>query len=317
MIHEFDLIRKLLARARHLKHQEALIIPPGDDAALLSTILRPVVTTDTQREGVHFRTEWQTFYEIGKKAVSVTLSDLAASFAAPVALFVNLSLPEHIELPDVEALYGGIFEALDQYRCALGGGNISRASELSLDLFAIGDCRSDYYPARSGARPGEGVYVSGPIGKARAGLLSLQYKDSGFPELIKAFKFPEARFDAAEILHAHGVRCVMDLSDGLIGDTAQMALASGVTITLFPGLLHLPPELIRFSHKYGLIPEQVAFEGGEEYELLFTCSPVQFEKIGGLLLTAFQIGSVAPFAGTHLIQPFPGLSSFQHGRQPA
>jgi thiamine-monophosphate kinase len=315
MVDEFDLIEKLLSRSRRLKHQGALIIPPGDDAALLSSIARPVITTDTHREGVHFRTEWQRHQEIGKKAVVITLSDLAASFATPVALFVNLSLPGHVTLENADALYDGIFEALDQYGCALGGGNISRAGELSLDMFAIGDCYSGYYPARSGARSGDGLYVSGPIGKAKAGLLALIHNDPDFPELVRAFKFPEARFDAAKILYAHGVRCVMDLSDGLIGDASHMARASSVTITLDPAALRLPPELTLFSRKYNLSPEKVAFEGGEEYELLFTCTPDVFARIENQLPSAFQVGIAAPFSETYLIQPFPEISSFQHGKK--
>lgn len=315
MFDEFTLIEKLLSRSRSLRHQGVLIIPPGDDAALISAIDRPVVTTDTHREGIHFRTDWQTYEEIGKKVVAVTLSDLAASFATPIALFVNLALPASISEEEVLSLYNGIYEALDQYGCALGGGNISQAGELALDMFAIGNCYSRYYPARSGAKPGDGVYVSGPVGSARGGLISLLHDDPDFPELIHAFKFSKARFDAAKILHDHKVQCVMDLSDGLLGDVTHMAKASSVTITLDPDLLPFSKELIALARKYNQIPEKLAFQGGEEYELVFTCTPEVFSQIQKKLPSAFPVGSVSRFKGTHVVQPFSDISSYQHGKK--
>jgi len=94
---EFALIKKLLNRVPLEKNVAAFIkIPPGDDAALLAPLKNPVITTDTHKEGIHFRLDWQTPQEVACKAVAVTLSDLAASYAAPIALFINLALPAHV-----------------------------------------------------------------------------------------------------------------------------------------------------------------------------------------------------------------------------
>jgi len=117
----------------------------------------------------------------------------------------------------IEELYLGIQKALKHYDCALGGGNISKGSRLSLDLFAIGEGRSDLFPTRSAARPGDGLYVTGPLGLARAGLDALIRKDDSARALINRFKMPQARFDAARVLAEHQVACVMDISDGLAG----------------------------------------------------------------------------------------------------
>ena len=91
---------------------------------------RPVITTDAQREGVHFRFDWQTPREVGAKAVEVTFSDLAASYATPVSLFVNLTLPDYISAQVVDAVYQGIKNRLANHRCALGGGNIAAKPQL-------------------------------------------------------------------------------------------------------------------------------------------------------------------------------------------
>jgi len=311
---EFDLIEKLLLSSKSINCQSALVIPPGDDASLLSSLARPTITTDTQREGVHFRKEWQTYEEIGEKAVSVTLSDLAASFATPVAVFVNLSLTETISEDAVKTIYKGMAAALDRYGCALGGGNVSRAKELSLDLFAIGESYSTVYPARTQALPGEGIYISGPVGKARAGLFSLMRNDPDFPELIHAFKHPVARFDAARILFENQIKCVMDISDGLLGDITHIARASGVTVELDLSQASFSEQFFAFSKKYNQIPEKMALQGGEDYELMFTCRPETFDQIKKKLPEAFKAGHVKEFMGTSVIQPFPDIFSFQHGK---
>ncbi|MDH3344304.1 MAG: thiamine phosphate synthase, partial [Desulfobacteraceae bacterium] len=148
---EFALIKKLI---KQIPADSYLRIPPGDDACLLMPINRPVITTDTQKEGVHFRLDWQTPEEVGSKAVEVTLSDLAASYAVPISLFVNLALPDYISDQTVENIYKGIKKSLAKHNCTLGGGNISAGFELTLDLFAIGRGREDIFPVRSAALPG-------------------------------------------------------------------------------------------------------------------------------------------------------------------
>jgi thiamin-phosphate kinase len=308
---EFGLIDKLLKNAPASVN---LIVPPGDDACLLAPVSNPVVTTDTQREDVHFRFEWQTPREIGIKAVEITLSDLAASFAKPVVLFINLCLPPHISEKTVEELYVGIRETLIKHECSLGGGNISAGNELSLDLFAIGSGRRDIFPKRSNAKAGYGLYCTGPLGLARAGLESLINNDEIFKDLVSKFKFPSARFDAAEILAEAGIDCVMDISDGLAGDAGHIAKASGITIELDLSSCSFDPGLVSFSLKYGKKPEEMALSGGEDYELLFACHPDIYKKVSGKLKTSFKAGQCLPFAGKHVIS-IPGADSFQHGRK--
>ncbi|MBU4317639.1 MAG: thiamine-phosphate kinase [Proteobacteria bacterium] len=312
---EFLLIDKLLQRVSGPKlSRSRIVIPPGDDAALLQTLSRPVITTDTQRENVHFSFSWQTPEEVGEKAVTITLSDLAASYADPVCLFVNLGLPPSVSDETVEALYAGMEKALLQYDCELGGGNISGADQLSLDLFAVGQARSDSMPLRANAKPGHGLYCTGPLGLARAGLEVLQAGKRIIPELVGRFKSPKARFDAARILESFNVACVMDISDGLAGDAARLAEASGVSIFLELDPKYLHPDLMAWCDSDLGKAMDMALSGGEDYELLFSCLPETFEKIYNRIPEAYPVGKCLAFSGNRIINP-PKALSFQHGRK--
>lgn len=314
MYNEFSLIDKIATIAKkNSRKNTPVIIPPGDDAALLSSVHRPVISTDTQREGVHFKMTWQTPYEIGYKAVVVTLSDLAASYATPVAFFINLALPQYVSEPTVMGIYDGVMAALKKYNCSLGGGNISSASELALDLFAIGEGDEKIFPMRSMAVPGNGLYVTGPLGFARAGLDALNKTISGFQALVDHFKKPVARFDAAEILKRYGVTCVMDISDGLSGDAHHIASASGISIEFHIDPVHFTPVFHRYCEQNELSAKNMALAGGEEYELLFACQPDLFDKIRMYLPGAFTVGTCLPFTGIHIINPPQKNDSFTHG----
>jgi thiamine-monophosphate kinase len=291
-----------------------LKVPPGDDAALFETIPHPVITTDTQKENIHFRRDWQALDEIGQKAVEITFSDLAASYAQPISLFVNLSIPSYMPDPDIENLYSGIRRVLEKYQATLGGGNISSGREFSIDLFALGNGHPDIFPLRSNARPGDGLYVTGPLGMASAGLQCLKNGETGYPELIEKFKNPKARFDAAEILAKHNVTCVMDVSDGLAGDAGHIAAASNVSIRFELSAFITDLVLAKFCNKYSLNPEKIMLSGGEDYELMFACLPSVFEQIKKLLPESFQVGECISISGTRLMNIPADILSFQHGK---
>lgn len=309
---EFALIKKL---TKNMPAEPFLEVAPGDDACLLKSLNRPVITTDTQKEGVHFRFDWQTPQEVGSKAVEIALSDLAASYATPVSLFVNLTLPDYISEQIVETIYQGIKKSLLKHNCTLGGGNISLGLEVTLDLFAVGLGRDDIFPRRSSALPGYGLYCTGPLGLARAGLFSLIRKDNTFKELVEKFKFPSARFDAAHILAENQVVCVIDVSDGLAGDAKRVAEASGVSIELDLRSSTFHPVLVSFCEKYHLKPEEMILAGGEDYELLFACPDDVFENVKKKLPEAYYIGRCLEFQGTHMVNLPENISSFQHGKK--
>jgi thiamin-phosphate kinase len=309
---EFALIKKL---TRNMPTEPFLEVAPGDDACLLKSLDRPVITTDTQKEGVHFRFDWQTPQEVGSKAVEITLSDLAASYATPVSLFVNLGLPDYISVKIVETIYKGVQKSLAKHNCTLGGGNISTGLEVTLDLFAVGLGRNDIFPKRSNALPGHGLYCTGPLGLARAGLFSLIRNDGLFKELIEKFKSPSARFDAAHVLAENQVDCVIDVSDGLAEDAKRIAEASNVSIEIDLRSSVFHPALVSFCEKYHLKPEDMILAGGEDYELLFACHDDVFEIVKKKLPEAYFIGRCLDFQGTHMVNLPENISSFQHGKK--
>jgi thiamine-monophosphate kinase len=274
-----------------------------------------VITTDSQREGIHFRSAWLDPEQIGERAVEVTLSDLAASYARPVSLFVNLGLPPALSETTILRIYNGLYAALQRHACRLGGGNIARAENLCLDLFAVGEGRRDIFPRRGAARPGDSHYTTGPLGLARCGLLALQHHDDRFPDLVHQFLQPRARFDAAAILAAHGVRCAMDISDGLAGDAAHIAAASALTIVMDPSEAARHSGLQAFCDAYRLSPGDTVLAGGEDYELLFACPEDRFAALQPLLPQACRVGRCEAFDGAPLRNVPVHLSSYQHGHR--
>ena len=142
-------------------------------------------------------------------------------------------------------------------------------------------------------------------------------EDKNFHELIAKFKTPVARFDAAEVLAANRVDCVIDISDGLAGDAQHIAEASNISIALDLTHYQFDPVLVSFCNKYGKSTEDMVLAGGEDYELLFSCSSDTFNHIKKDLPAAFQVGRCQAFQGKHLLNIPLDISSFQHGIQPS
>ncbi|MDY6824240.1 MAG: thiamine-phosphate kinase [Thermodesulfobacteriota bacterium] len=312
---EFGLIKELMAiYGETAVETTKWIVPPGDDAAVLPGIDRPVFTTDAQVEDTHFSFSWQTPRDVGARAVAVTLSDLAAAYASPVAMFINLTLPDDVNDGLVKELYAGVAEALSHYGCALGGGNVSGGPGVALEMFAVGNMVCDTPPLRSAARPGDTLYCTGRLGLARAGLLSLQAKQvQGNERFIERFKYPRARFDAARVLAENGVACVMDISDGLSGDARHIAEASGVTIAfdLDEGLMQ--GYLLEYCGGVRAEAEAMVLRGGEDYELLFACPAKKAAAVAQSLNDIYRVGHCRAFSGKYL-ENDRLQTSFQHGR---
>lgn len=315
-IDENELLKDVLKRTPgHGNFRKTIRVMPGDDACLLGKIRRPVISTDSQIEGVHFRLSWQSPFEIGRKAVSVCLSDLAASYARPLAIFLNLGIPEGFSKSMVRDLYSGIQASLEKYGGGLGGGNIVKGGVLGLELFAVGE-GSEIFPLRSNAKPGYGVYSTGFTGLSRCGFIyNSRFRGHGLfggGTIDSAFRNPSARFDAAYVLEKNNVDCVMDISDGIAADAFRLAEASDVTISLDTSEFRIHEEMKRFCSVYNLDPVKEAIQGGEDYELLFSCEERLFEDILRELPTAFKIGECRAFTGTRLENlPF-GINVFDH-----
>ena len=221
----------------------------GDDAAQLGEGL--VVTQDALVERVHFRLDWISWRDLGWRAAAVNLSDLAASGADPEGLLVTLAAPAETELHDILELYEGIAEA----GVPVVGGDLSRAEEVILSVTALG--RSVRVPGRAGARSGDQLVLTGPLGGAGAAFRRQSY-------VRPPVRLAEGRELAAD---AHAL---LDVSDGLAVDASHIALRSGCRVVV---------ELERVPLASGAELQDLGF--GEDYELLAAVSePRRFTAIG-------------------------------------
>jgi thiamine-monophosphate kinase len=225
-----------------------------------------VLTQDVLVEGVHFRREWTSWHDLGYKAVAVNLSDLAAMAAEPEALFVVLGAPPET---DAEALLE-LYEGLNEPAVPVRGGDTSAARELTISVTALG--RSQRVPGRSGARSGDVLVVTGPLGAAAAGLHVLERGLDGFDKLVRAFNRPPFRLDAARELGpvAHAM---LDLSDGIASDAQRIAERSGVKLVIEVERLPLAPGLDE-------VGDEPFWTLGEDYELLAALAPGDAERLG-------------------------------------
>jgi thiamine-monophosphate kinase len=287
---------------------------PGDDAAVLPRARgETCVTVDAVVEGVHFRRATSRLEDVGHKALAVNLSDLAAMGARPRWALVALGVPRGFRVADARKLGAGFGALARGSGTMLVGGNVTRAPGLALSVTVGGEVAPGSALRRSGARPGDRVWVSGTLGDARLGLGLLE--QPGGPEArrlrraprlarmaIDRQRRPVPRLALGAALVGVASSCI-DLSDGLAQDAGHVAAASGVALHLDAGLLPVSGALAA-AHPDGRARARVAARGGEDYELLFT-APASRElalrrlsRRLGLDLT--PIGEVHRGRGVHL-----------------
>ena len=256
----------------------------GDDAA----VIRPrrnhvdVLTTDVQVDGVHFTRAFSAAADIGRRALHVNLSDVAAMGAEPRIALLSLGLPASLEALWVAELVLGFVEASRDARVQVVGGNVTQAPLLFVDVTASGAAKPRHLLRRSGARPGDELYVSGTVGAAAAGLAWLQHQ-AARPESVPTSEVPGAiaeavtRYARPEARVALGLQvgrnkaasACMDTSDGLADALRQMAAASGVGVRVETAGLPLAAGLADVVNMTGTNAETLTWSGGEDYELLF------------------------------------------------
>jgi thiamine-monophosphate kinase len=291
---EFDRLRaifaRLGARGRGL----------GDDTALLDLGGRTLaVSIDLSLEGVHFRTAWLAWQEIGWRAAAAALSDLAAEGAQPIGVLVSLGLPRvrrgrgaARRDPGAE-LMAGVGAAARSVGAGVLGGDLVRSPRYLVDVCVLGLAARPV--RRSGARAGDGVWVTGRLGGAGLALAALRAGRRLTPALRRRFARPVPRIAAGRWLARHGAHAMIDLSDGLAGDAGHLAAASGVRVEIALEDVPCWP---------GATP-RAALVSGEEYELLVAL-PRRFDarlarafrRATGVALT--RIGRCAAGAGVHL-----------------
>ncbi|HEV7994029.1 MAG TPA: thiamine-phosphate kinase [Gemmatimonadaceae bacterium] len=269
----------------------------GDDAALIPFAPHDgwlVASTDASVESVHFRREWLSSREIGGRATAAALSDLAAMAAEPLGLLLALGVPDDWR-SELDEIACGVGDLARSMACPIVGGNITRASELSLTITVLGSTPRP--TARDRVRAGDTLYVTGRLGGPGAALEALLRGETPDPAHRARFASPVPRIAEARWLADHGALAAIDISDGLVADAGHLASASRVAIELD---LHTIPCVD------GVAPE-AALRSGEEYELVVAFSEdslpdvAAFEAELGLPLT--RVGRAVAGAGVTLLGP--------------
>jgi len=263
---EFDRIRRIIAalggRAVGLG-DDCAVIACGDEFLALST--------DVSVERVHFRLDWISLEEAGWKAAAAALSDLAAEGSSPVGLLSAVTVPPSADERDLVQLMSGIGAAAEQAGASVLGGDLSSGSEWSVAITVLGRTRRPV--TRAGARPGDGIWVTGALGGSRAALEA--WRRGATPGEAARLRFvrPEPRITAGQWLAEHGARAMIDLSDGLAGDAAHLAAASGVGVEIDLKSVPVAPEVKEERKHLGSSAEEFAAAGGEDFELLVALPP--------------------------------------------
>jgi thiamine-monophosphate kinase len=237
-----------------------------------------VVTQDTLVEGVHFKLEWTSWRDLGFKAAAVNLSDLAAMGAEPEGLLVSVALPAKEEADAVFELYEGINEA----GMTVVGGDMSAAVGVTITVTAVG--RSERVPGRAGARPGDVLVATGPLGASAAGLHALAHGLEDFGPFIERHRRPPIRLAEGKKL-AKVAHAMIDLSDGIGVAAATIAERSGCSVDIFVDDLPI-------ADGVDGVADLPFWTMGEDYELLAALAPEDAEASGLFVVGACGGGPV-------------------------
>jgi len=291
---EFGLIERL-TKDFEIKNPST-IKGVGDDAAVLQfKNLNTLASTDLLVEGIHFDLGYFPLKHLGYKAAIVNFSDIYAMNGKPTQLLVGLAVSNRFPLEAIEEIYEGIKLACRNYGVDLvGGDTTSSRSGLILSPSVLGKVAKDKVVYRSGAKPNDLIVVSGDLGAAYMGLLVLQRENETFkanpqhqPDLspyayvVERQLKPEARKDVIEIFEELGVQptSMIDVSDGLSSEVLHITKQSGVGANIYAEKIPIDPQTILTAEEFNISELTAALNGGEDYELLFTISQKDYEKI--------------------------------------
>ena len=268
----------------------------GDDAAIINPEGKKVViSTDFLLEGVHFNLGYVPLKHLGYKSVVVNISDIAAMNATPTQILVSVAVSNRFPVEALDEIYEGIALACERYNVDLvGGDTTSSTSGLVINITAIGLENSEKLVKRSGAKPNDLLVVTGDLGGAYLGLQILEREHAvylanpnmqpemqGYDYILQRQLKPEARTDIKQILEDLNVQptSMIDVSDGLASEILHLSDQSKVGFRLYDEKIPMDELTITTAEEFGLNPTMAALSGGEDYELLFTVSPNDFDKI--------------------------------------
>jgi thiamine-monophosphate kinase len=287
---EFPLIERLAAIAG-AEPPVALIAGIGDDAAAWQagdTVL--IATTDTLVQGVHFLAEFAPWPVVGWKALAVNVSDIAAMGGEPLFALVTLALPPETDVSVVDDVYAGLMACATEYGVTIAGGDIVRASEISITIALIGRAQTqDGKPLlmrRDAAKSGDLIAVTGSLGDSVAGLWRLRKGATDDDSLVRAHLRPLPRLTESQEAAQLGVACAIDISDGLMQDLGHICERSGLGAEVNEDAVPLSDDL-RAAYPEDALT--LAVSGGEDYELLMTAGEEVLRRVADEISTKLTV----------------------------
>jgi thiamine-monophosphate kinase len=290
---EFGLIDHL-TRNNEIKNAST-ILSVGDDAAVIDHFGRQtVISTDLLLEGIHFDLSYTPLKHLGYKSVVVNVSDIYAMNATPTQIVLSIGISNKFSVEALDEFYEGVYAACEKYHVDLIGGDTTTSQKgFVISITAIGEVAPDKYVKRSGAGVNDLICVSGDLGGAFLGLTLLEREKKIFEQtgaqpdlenqtyIIGRLLKPEARKDVVEYFAAQQIMptSMMDISDGLSSELLHICKQSNVGCVIYEDKLPLNEDSKAFAYKLELDPTACALSGGEDYELLFTVSQSDYEKI--------------------------------------
>jgi thiamine-monophosphate kinase len=269
-----------------------LTVGIGDDAAVAEPERNrlEVLTVDALVDGVHFDRRFTPPDAIGHRALAANLSDLAAMGASPRLALFSLALPADLPCDDFDGIAAGLARLAISSGITVAGGNLTRTpGPLVLDVTAVGTAKRRGILTRSGAKPGDLVYLTGSIGGGTAGLQMLKSMGAMSAQCVERYLRPTARLKVGALLGRNrAATACIDLSDGLADAVARIAESSGVGMTIEEDSLPIDPDAARWFSSTCADPVLAAVGGGDDYELLFTVRP----RLRGRLRAALRHGGV-------------------------
>ena len=291
---EFGLIQHLTKDVKNAQASTQKGI--GDDAAVLNfKDKRTLVTTDLLLEGIHFNLEYVPLKHLGYKAAVVNFSDIYAMNATPTQITVSLGISKRFSVEDLEELYSGIRLACERYNVDLvGGDTCASMTGLTISITCLGTAAAKEIVYRNGAKINDLICVTGNLGTAYMGLqllererIVMQANENATPAfegreyLLERQLKPEARRDIIEKLREAGIKptSMMDISDGLSSELMHICTQSNVGCAVYEDKLPIDYQAAALAEEMNLNIVTCALNGGEDYELLFTCSLDDYEKL--------------------------------------
>jgi thiamine-monophosphate kinase len=301
-----ELIRKCVIPTyqSHTMTSSRVVLGVGDDTAAWRTgHLLELGTTDTLVQDVHFRFSWCTWADLGYKSLAVNLSDIAAMGGVPRYALVSLSCPETVEADDVLQYYDAMVRLAGLHDVAIVGGNLTSSPVVVSTVTLLGEVEPERMLRRDAARSGDLIAVTGRLGAAASALSCLDQEvatsDSVHPELLESLLRPLPRVVEARLASEHGIRCAIDVSDGLLGDLGHICEASNLSATVEA------TKVPATGWPAGDEARQtaLALSGGEDYELLFTGAPECVIEVASILpCRVTVVGEMRHSAGTPSVE---------------